>query len=877
MMELPAQLKEICRFSGAYWAAWMVRQPDGWDFLASHALTKARQAALTACLAQPQVTAWLGGTLTSRRTRSRDSSAQAAELGCRRLYAFSGGDHRSLLLIGCDHLEKTAESALRLLADSSPFPSADRPAVLIAETEPELGASYNPEVVLNSVLELLTGLVPCDAAYLAIRSGDVFRVQAIWRCIATLQGLDILLQEDDFLIPMVETRQGLIVNDAEIRQHSNWKLSSYFDQPPGAWLGAPILVGQRVVGHVALVSYHANAFDAADLQQVTLHLGRLAYSIENAIVFAEAARYLQRLAMLNELASVVAIGVGTDEAARRVIQHLRRNFATELVGVYLLSADGQQLHEYTFQSHNLVDWQPLSTTVLGDVIGSGQAVRTGDVRFSLRYGAAVPDVRSELAVPLRYHGKAIGALVLQSVNNNAFSQQDEQLMLVIASQLAGLIENIRLNEETRERAQRLQDSVRQLQAVRETALDITANLDLEVLLKRVVHRARELVDARGAELGLFDPQEQAIRVVVAENPWYDNVGAMIPLMAGVAGRVAACGEPLAVADYNAWVGRLQPDQQAPFRAVAGVPLKFGDQATDSVQVIGTLTMLDDRPGKVFSAEDVQLLELLAPQVAVSIRNARLYQELQERIEAQRLAERRLLRSARLAAVGEMAASVAHELNNPLTTVVGFVELALEDIPTDMPIRPDLELVMREAQRARDVVRRLLDFSRPMEDVRVRTDVNELVRETLALIKHQIRTYGVTSYINFASKLPWVLVDPNQIKQVLLNLIHNALQAMSADAMGVSAGGDLTITTDRQIREGSPWVTLAVRDTGVGISPENLERIFEPFFTTRATGSGTGLGLSISYGIVTDHGGFMEVESTPGKGSCFTAYLPVEAG
>jgi signal transduction histidine kinase/putative methionine-R-sulfoxide reductase with GAF domain len=873
-MDINLQLREICRFSGARWAVWLAHQENGWEILGRHALTKTRQASLTAFLANPQVAAWLAGALTSRRTRSRDVSALAAELGCQRLYAFSGDDCCTLLLVGGENLDKVVENALRMMAYSPPALVDAKPAVPLPHTEPELGASYNPEAVLRNVLEYLTNLVPCDAAYLAIRAGDVFRVQAIWRCLPTLIGMDISLQEDHLLAQMVDTHQGLIVNNPDMRHHPDWKLSTCFEQPPGTWMGVPIQVGQRVIGHVALVSYHPHAFDETVLQQVTLQVGRLAYSVENAIVFSEAARYLQRLAMLNELASVLAVGVGTDEAARRVIQHLRRNFATELVGVYLLSPDGEKLHEYTFQAHNLADWQPVSTTVLGDVIVSGQAVRAGDVRFSLRYGATNPNVRSELAVPMRYHGKSIGALVLQSTKHNAFSQQDEQLMLVIASQLAGLIENIRLNEETRERARRLQDSVRQLQAVRETALDITADLDLEVLLKRVVHRARELVDARGAELGLFDHQEQVIRVVVAENPWYDNVGNVIPLMAGVAGRVAAFGEPLVISDYNNWVGRLQPDQPAPFRVVAGVPLKYGDQSTDSVQVIGTLTVLDDRPGKVFLAEDVQLLELLAPQVAVSIRNARLYQELQERIKAQRLAETRLLRSARLAAVGEMAASVAHELNNPLTTVVGFVELTLEDIPADMSIRPDLELVMREAQRARDVVRRLLDFSRPVENVRVRTDINELVRETLTLIKHQIRTYGVMLQVDFASNLPWVLVDPNQIKQVLLNLVHNALQAMSPEVSG-SSGGDLLLATSRQQHEGREWVTLAVRDSGVGISPENQERIFEPFYTTRASGSGTGLGLSISYGIITDHGGFIEVESAPGEGSCFTAYLPVD--
>jgi len=439
---------------------------------------------------------------------------------------------------------------------------------------------------------------------------------------------------------------------------------------------------------------------------------------------------------------------------------------------------------------------------------------------------------------------------------------------VIASQLAGLIENARLNDETRERAQKLAYSVRQLQAVRDTALDITSDLSIDTLLQRVVHRVRELVDARGAELGLYDENEQVIRVQISETPWDTAFDSLIPLMAGVAGRVVACGGPVVVSDYNQWEGRLLPEQQAPFRAVAGVPLKFSNPGSEKPTIIGALMVLDDRPEKEFQKDDVDLLELLAPQVAVSIRNARLYQELQERIEAQRLAENRLIRSARLAAVGEMAAGVAHELNNPLTTVIGFVELILHDLSPNAPQRDDLELVLKEAQRTRGVVRRLLDFSLPNENIQVRTDLNSLVEDTLALVQHQARAGNIEIALDLDRDLPCITVDPNQIKQVLLNLLHNAILAMPK-------GGIANMKTLRVQREGRNWLSVIVSDTGEGIASDNIGRIFEPFFTTRPPGSGSGLGLSVSYGIISDHSGSIEVESSLGQGSCFTIYLPFE--
>jgi two-component system NtrC family sensor kinase len=244
------------------------------------------------------------------------------------------------------------------------------------------------------------------------------------------------------------------------------------------------------------------------------------------------------------------------------------------------------------------------------------------------------------------------------------------------------------------------------------------------------------------------------------------------------------------------------------------------------------------------------------------------QELQARIAAQTAAEQRLIQAAKLAAVGEMAAGVAHELNNPLTTIVGFTELVLEDLPESSPVRGDLETVHREALRARDVVRRLLDFSRRSEMIRTRNDINALIRDTLTLTHHLMHTSGVQVQTDLQTDLPWALVDGDQIKQVLLNLLHNALSAMAG-------GGRLEISTSTRQKYLGTWVTIRVQDTGVGIPSGNMERIFEPFFTTRAGEGGTGLGLAVTYGIVSSHGGMIEAESAPGAGAAFTVWLPVE--
>jgi two-component system, NtrC family, sensor kinase len=300
---------------------------------------------------------------------------------------------------------------------------------------------------------------------------------------------------------------------------------------------------------------------------------------------------------------------------------------------------------------------------------------------------------------------------------------------------------------------------------------------------------------------------------------------------------------------------------------------------DGERVIGLMD-IESSSKNAFGQNDFMALESLAGILSSVISNADQYQrsqltvrqlrqtqqELQTRVEAQLEAERRLIQAEKLAAVGEMAAGIAHELNNPLTTVTGFTELVLEDVPEDSESRADLELVLREAKRARDVVRRLLDFSRRSESERTRVDLNELMGDVLSLTNHLMHTSGVQLDVTLGKSLPWVSVDRNQMKQVFLNLFHNAIQSMPA-------GGQLFIRTGSRQRDGRKWVTASIKDTGAGITPEHRERIFEPFFTTKSAQGGTGLGLSITYGIVADHGGEIEVESEVGQGTCFTVWLP----
>jgi len=242
---------------------------------------------------------------------------------------------------------------------------------------------------------------------------------------------------------------------------------------------------------------------------------------------------------------------------------------------------------------------------------------------------------------------------------------------------------------------------------------------------------------------------------------------------------------------------------------------------------------------------------------------RIQAELQQQIAREREARAQLVHAARLAAIGELAAGVAHELNNPLTSVLGFAELLLQTPPSDSLVREYLQIIVKEARRARNIVRNLLDFARQSPPHRVPADINNLLRTTLDLIREHLQKSGLVIEENYAD-LGLIRVDECQMKQVFLNLLTNAAQAMPQ-------GGTLRLRT----AQAADGVVIEVSDTGMGMPPEVQARLFEPFFTTKP--HGTGLGLSVSLGIVQSHGGRITVKSEMGAGSTFTVWLPCEPG
>ncbi|RJP48166.1 MAG: HAMP domain-containing protein [Anaerolineaceae bacterium] len=228
-------------------------------------------------------------------------------------------------------------------------------------------------------------------------------------------------------------------------------------------------------------------------------------------------------------------------------------------------------------------------------------------------------------------------------------------------------------------------------------------------------------------------------------------------------------------------------------------------------------------------------------------------------------KRKIMESERLAIVGQLAANVAHEINNPLQGIVTYSSLLLEKDICDEPSRRNIEKIVTQANRCREIIRGLLDFSRQKKPVKTLTNINALLRGCVFLVENQAQFHNINIVQNLDESLPMIVIDPSQIERVFLNLIINAAEAMSG-------GGTLTLTTC--FGTNAQNIEIEVRDTGHGISIENMEKIFNPFFTTKEISHGVGLGLAISYGIVKEHNGEITVESEIGQGAKFIVSLPI---
>lgn len=630
-------------------------------------------------------------------------------------------------------------------------------------------------------------------------------------------------------------------------------------------LAVPLNLGSWVIGVVYAQSSQPGAFEDKDVRLLDMVAGQLATLLQSARLY-EATR--QRAAELSLLYDAT-VAISTAELNRAGITELLMKRLTGAIPV-----DGGQLCLLDNTTRRLVSRYVHGPEPSAGISCSpdGSAVEDYLLRYLLTYRKPLTiydndpnldpavaasmqqhEIQSALVLPLLTHDRVIGLVELVHKTPHRFTSEEVRLALTLATQASIAMENARLFQETKL-------AVEDLAALQALALDITAQVSLAELLERLMMRARHLVKAVGSVIYLIDPQEAELAPVASDLP-QDSRKILIDRTGfSLAQKVMADGRSLAGSLDPPFVtaaeGARTPESLDRGVSFACVPLRWHEQ------VVGALCAFRAESETPFEAQQMYLLELLAPQAAIAIRNVQLFEALERGMRDLEQAQASLIQAEKAAAIGRLAASLAHEINNPLQSLNNCLHLSLRpDVPSDRK-GVYLSLAQGEVERLIAIVNRMLNFYRPSTgETRSETHINQLLDDVLVLVDKQLEHSEIDVNLDLDPNLPTILAVPNDLRQVFLNLILNAVDAMPE-------GGRLDIAT-RQLDDSQVGVTI--RDSGRGIPEEHLSRIYEPFFTTKERG--TGLGLSISYGIVKALRGTIQVESAVGVGTTFTLQFP----
>jgi PAS domain S-box-containing protein len=402
---------------------------------------------------------------------------------------------------------------------------------------------------------------------------------------------------------------------------------------------------------------------------------------------------------------------------------------------------------------------------------------------------------------------------------------------------------------------------RELMVLNSIGQTLTELRDLSDSLHRTLRQMAELFGLDASSLYLFDKDGTQLRRVAAVGHRSDHSRHFAPVSV----------KPELIQHIKA--------VHATFLSAQGLPLPpvFRDlQVKEEIvaayivilwskdRVIGGL-VVGSRTPREFSPADVNLLIAVGSQISSAIERSILYEETRQAYENLRRTQEQLLHSEKLAAVGQLISGVAHELNNPLTAILGYSQLLTSSGQVGQLGIEYADKLYKQAQRTHRIVQNLLSFARQHKPERIPVQLNQALEETLALRDYDLRMNNIRVHLDLASDLPVTAADPHQLQQVFLNMVNNAVDAI----LERSADGDLWV------RSGTTGDRLFIEFTDSGPGVQDASRVFDPFYTTKPVGKGTGLGLSICYGIITEHGGTIRVRNLPERGASFTIELPFQ--
>jgi PAS domain S-box-containing protein len=774
-------------------------------------------------------------------------------------------------VVGADEIHSLsllAEQAAVAIDNAQVYAEATRRAERLrelAELSQSITASLDTGDVMQRIVNAAAGMAPGAMAAvhvydparhvlrIAANSSDALRDRPVER--AANLGLSGLV---------FERRQPVVI--AAPAEHPRSIASAWWQaRPTFSYHGLPIMGGDRFLGVLDYIS--PRGLPDLETQEALRFMAAYAgIAIHNASLYQGERTQAARVGALAAINQRISSALNLESLLRMIAES-----AADLTGVkyalfWLADEERRTLTVKSASAPGIAEDFP-QPTVSYDFDTVGWLARH---RAPLRIDDTALDervvhrewwrrwgIQAFAGYPVMAGEELLAVLVLCHSEPIRFTEETHDVVDMFIAQASVAIQNARLFLEA-QRGREVAEALARLGG------ELTGTLDLERIADVVARGIVELLGGSGSVVYRYEPEGGSLHVLAASGRAPGPKGSALQPGEGVASRAVQERRIVATRDVLSDPDiRLLPELRAQleeqgYRAVVAAPLMARDR------VVGAMTM-GAEAGRRFSWDELRLFQAFADQASLAFETASLYASARDNLARLRETQAQLLQAGKMSAIGQLVSGVAHEINNPLSVIIGYGQLLLSRGVSDNLRRP-LELMVQQADRMAKIVRNLLYFARQRPPERAAVNLNQVIEQTLALRLNQLTLSGVAVECDFEPALPPVTGDAQQLAQVILNLLLNAEQAIAQ----AGAGGSITFRT-RAVDDGRT-VRAIVEDSGPGIPPENLPRVFEPFFTTKEVGSGTGLGLSVSYGIVEEHGGRLFAESEPGR-TVFSLELP----
>jgi PAS domain S-box-containing protein len=596
--------------------------------------------------------------------------------------------------------------------------------------------------------------------------------------------------------------------------------------------------------------------------------GRIAQAIQSANLYHASLAQSMRLATLNAISAAAVSSLELDTVLQRILELITRALDAETSSILIGDPDERGLVFALSLTPNLSSLRGCRLSpgqgIAGWVAQHGQSLCVNDVRADPRWYEGVDAVvgfqtRSLLCAPLIHHDRVIGVVEIINKRTGRFTTEDLSLLEAASSIIAAALENARLYMTTKSHAA-------ELALLNEVGLALTSTLDFSTVAHVALSQIQRRFSAELVALLQPDHQTRELRFVRALSRGKQvTIPVRLEPGEGIGGWAVLNRQAVLVEDVQRdprFSDRIYRYLEIRPRGAMAVPLMARER------IVGVIEVVAEEPG-IYLKEDLDTLQAIASTLAVALENASLYGELRRLLHERDHIQAQLFHAEKMTVLGRLAASIAHEINNPLQAIQTYLTLAEEELAEGQEqerLRRYLSIVGGEIERISNIVGHLRDFYRPAREGMQPTYLHAVLENVLALTHRQLQHARITVERVWAEFLPEIQANPDHLKQVFLNLVLNAIDAMPE-------GGVLRITTAADRLRSLPAVRVEFSDTGAGMSPEVLAHLFEPFFTTKERG--TGLGLSVSYDIIQAHNGQITVNSQPGVGTTYTILLPVD--